>query len=638
MFLIDGDVMSKVGGSRTIKILTLNPRRLWLRHHRANEISQKTASFLPERYDAGITYAGIRKNGAWQIASLEIPVAENETPFITTPDFETAATNKATPWSNSAISGAEAAALYGGGTFLKFQQVDDYVYTSMSHLAGKNVETLSDLNATLGEYKHDFWGNLSDKALDKWKGHLAEPHVADHLTDAGYQIEWPESSNQEGWDFLLNGHEVNSKLVADLSGLNSHFVKFPDIAVIVPHDTDLAGAENVFHFDPSQGLDSGLSEFLSSSAPHKIIVDEALSSADITNQASDAADIAIGGTAQIDAHIPWITVATAGWREGRLLYGNKTDFKSAGKNLASDVAGKGGGAFVGAKAGAVAGASIGSFFGPGPGTAVGGVIGGIIGSIGGAIVGGKASAKFKRMDLDSAIDTTIAAQSSLKSLQEQLERTSNTEFRDAKARQQNELNYLRQQEQEKINSTAAQLKKWRESANKLTVLAAEEWINQGESEITQCVNSLKLYLKKQGFWNRWIWPSINVVALEQATEILNSNLERFKLFSVRLSEGEMIGIEDLFVLFSETGTLRQQVYSRLEIIDKERLEREGNLRSAIESSYQTLLKRRQQAFSELSVTATKITENIKRSLSPRVKEMSGHVERINIEKAKLGMS
>ncbi|MFK5947360.1 MAG: hypothetical protein QM500_01155, partial [Methylococcales bacterium] len=63
-------------------------------------------------------------------------------------------------------------------------------------------------------------------AVNNLKGYVAEQFVAIELITQGHQVSFPETSNQAGWDLLVDGEEFQVKCLSDISGLNEHFSKY----------------------------------------------------------------------------------------------------------------------------------------------------------------------------------------------------------------------------------------------------------------------------------------------------------------------------------------------------------------------------------------------------------------------------
>ncbi|MCK5110213.1 MAG: leucine-rich repeat domain-containing protein [Arcobacteraceae bacterium] len=71
-------------------------------------------------------------------------------------------------------------------------------------------------------------GNIS-----QLKGYVAERLVAQQLQSQGYEVEFPELSNQPGYDLLVNNEPFQVKCGESESLVNTHFEKYPDIPVLV---------------------------------------------------------------------------------------------------------------------------------------------------------------------------------------------------------------------------------------------------------------------------------------------------------------------------------------------------------------------------------------------------------------------
>ncbi|MCP8616377.1 hypothetical protein [Salirhabdus salicampi] len=68
--------------------------------------------------------------------------------------------------------------------------------------------------------------------LSRLKGYTAENLVALELQGKGHDISFPETSNQEGFDLIVDGQPFQVKCLSEPSGVYEHFQKYPDIPVI----------------------------------------------------------------------------------------------------------------------------------------------------------------------------------------------------------------------------------------------------------------------------------------------------------------------------------------------------------------------------------------------------------------------
>ena len=76
-------------------------------------------------------------------------------------------------------------------------------------------------------------------AISNLKGYVAERVVAAQLMEQGHVVEFPETSNQAGWDISVDGTKYQVKDVGDLSSLKNHFDRGYDYPVIA--NSELAG-------------------------------------------------------------------------------------------------------------------------------------------------------------------------------------------------------------------------------------------------------------------------------------------------------------------------------------------------------------------------------------------------------------
>ncbi|HEY9037172.1 MAG TPA: hypothetical protein VIM96_10720 [Pseudomonadales bacterium] len=122
-------------------------------------------------------------------------------------------------------------------------------------------------------------GESLEGAIANLKGYTAEQLVGAQLMGQGHVVSFPESSNQPGYDLVVDGQPVQVKFHEDMGGLNEHFDKY-DYPVYA--NSELAGeipdemAGNVFFIDglsdelvnqvTRQSLESG-SDILDPSVP-----------------------------------------------------------------------------------------------------------------------------------------------------------------------------------------------------------------------------------------------------------------------------------------------------------------------------------------------------------------------------------
>lgn len=75
--------------------------------------------------------------------------------------------------------------------------------------------------------------------LAQLHGYVAECIVAHALVADGVDVAFPETSNEPGWDLLVNGDRFQVKCMASPGGVRDHLAHYPDIPVIA--NRELAG-------------------------------------------------------------------------------------------------------------------------------------------------------------------------------------------------------------------------------------------------------------------------------------------------------------------------------------------------------------------------------------------------------------
>ena len=198
--------------------------------------------------------------------------------------------------------------------------------------------------------------------IDNLKGYVGERFVAQQLQSAGMEVEFPDDSNQAGFDLLVNGDTFQVKCVTDKSSILEHFDKNPDIPVFVNQEVmpSLDGAPNVYPVDgfSLQSIEDSTRETIES------------------------------GGEVLDFEIPLIALSVAIGKNGYMIWNGKTDIKHGAINVAYDVVG----GWAGGEIGAFSLAFFGSLLAP---YAV--VVGGVVGAVAGGIYGRRLSSKVKRL-------------------------------------------------------------------------------------------------------------------------------------------------------------------------------------------------------------------------------------------------
>ena len=501
--------------------------------------------------------------------------------------------------------------LVGANVFHQYMLIDDYMYEGISKLSGKQIDNFSDLSSKIKDYSHNSDG-LTEGSLNKIKGYIAESHVAEHFKEAGAEVSWPETSNQEGWDLLLNGNPIQVKLTKDASTLTEHFKEHSDIPVVIPSDANNI-PDTAFHFNPSEGMEN-LMDYLEKTPKKAVIVNNQLSHAELTENTEPATDFLTG---DIDFfNLPIVTVAFSSFREFHLLRKNNTDTLSSLKNIGLDVAGVGIGMGVGGKTGAV----IGSFIVPGIGT----VIGAVAGSVGGALFGRNITKEIKTIALETAMEDWKKSAKKLKRKIKQAEQEYEDRFKQETKREQNDLNKLSHKITSAVDEKIKNIRKW--------VVEREKPSKSLKNNLLNNIPVTIVAIKKENnlSWIEYFWPKHKTINYKRKMKSIK------KLLTEQLQKNTFIDRGQLFQKFAEQGVCRKYLLSEIQKTEEDRLEREGRLIKEIKQYQENLLNQRSKSMKRLSGKIIEYIQEIREELSPDLKKVQDCQNIVKKEAKKLG--
>ena len=132
------------------------------------------------------------------------------------------------------------AALTVGDLLYDAFRIDPLAWEAMAF--ARKAMDLSDIFC-LSRYAADMatWSERSlGGAISNLQGYVAERVACHALLASGADVRFPETSNQAGWDLLVNGEKFQVKCLESPAGVYDHFVKYPDISVIA--NSELASA------------------------------------------------------------------------------------------------------------------------------------------------------------------------------------------------------------------------------------------------------------------------------------------------------------------------------------------------------------------------------------------------------------
>jgi gas vesicle protein len=453
------------------------------------------------------------------------------------------------------------AGIYAASIIHNLLSVDRAVLDTATQLSHQTISNVSDLHTAIGDYSHSLDGGATQSVVEFFKGHLGEQLATNHVEHLGAHVNFPEMSNQIGYDFHLNGIPVNVKTIADANSLSEHFAKYPDIPAVVPSDAMhiphdaiyLNHADSIDHFVNAyhQGLD------------HLVLVDPGLSNIDTVHHASSALDAASG---KVDIHWPWVTTVLSTVREIKLLDKNYTSFGDSIKNISLDVAGTGIGAAAGAKAGALAGL----IFGP-IGAAIGGVVGAVAGGMGGRMI----SNEYKYKTFKELKARYEALRSSAPVKMEQIKISTQNKIDSHVSEKQQELNSYALDLENKINEERESAKKNVIDKSSLNIEHFRQLKQKYLEDVNAEINELSAKVKEIPLLRK-IFPSKNTTLLVKTRRFLIRKVNEIdrrytqaiqRIKPSGLTVGEAVS---LFSILAEFKSANSEVHKYISAIQKGR--------------------------------------------------------------------
>lgn len=239
----------------------------------------------------------------------------------------------------------------------------DYVMINPSVVKGIDFARTEDLSSlfTLNQFSSGIDTSVITGDIAQLQGYVAEQMIAAELQAKGHEVEFPQTSNNPGWDLLIDGQPFQVKSLADPQGVRGHLNKYPDIPVYV--NEELAP-----HFEGNPNV------YISNTSREDVL--EATSST-----LSHAGNL-------LDFEIPWIAAGVSSVSNIKRVWKDEVLINHAVFNVMSDTSSRVMLGALGQKAGIVFGTMI---FGP-----AGGVTGAMLGAYMGTSQGGRLSTGIKR--------------------------------------------------------------------------------------------------------------------------------------------------------------------------------------------------------------------------------------------------
>lgn len=199
------------------------------------------------------------------------------------------------------------------------------------------------------------------------QGYVAEQMIAQQLIAAGHDVSFPETSNQPGWDLLVDGQPFQVKCGQDKQIVERHFEKYPDTPVIVNEELGAYYSDNPL-------------VMTSSITREQVLIDT-------QKTLQHAEDL-------LDLQIPWIAAGVSTYTNAKRMRKEGITLSTAARNVATDTVSR----TALAATGKVVLGTVGSVLLPGAGAIVFPVIGAYVGVAQGGNVASLIKRKFAKTE------------------------------------------------------------------------------------------------------------------------------------------------------------------------------------------------------------------------------------------------
>lgn len=193
------------------------------------------------------------------------------------------------------------------------------------------------------------------------QGYVAEQMIAQQLIAAGHDVSFPATSNQPGWDLLVDGQPFQVKCGQDKQIVETHFEKYPDTPVIVNEELGVYYADNPL-------------VMTSSITREQVLIDT-------EKTLQHAEDL-------LDFQIPWIAAGVSTYTNAKRMRKEGITLSTAARNVATDTVSR----TALAATGKVVLGTVGSVLLPGAGA----IVFPVIGAYAGVTQGGNVARFIKR--------------------------------------------------------------------------------------------------------------------------------------------------------------------------------------------------------------------------------------------------
>ncbi|SOC22390.1 hypothetical protein SAMN05880501_11411 [Ureibacillus xyleni] len=111
----------------------------------------------------------------------------------------------------------------------------DFIMINPVVVEGIDFARSEDLSSlfSLSQFAKSIDIDLASGDMAQLQGYVAEQMIAQKLEAAGYDVQFPETSNQAGWDILVDGEKFQVKCGSNKGIVDEHLERYPDIPVYV---------------------------------------------------------------------------------------------------------------------------------------------------------------------------------------------------------------------------------------------------------------------------------------------------------------------------------------------------------------------------------------------------------------------
>ena len=122
----------------------------------------------------------------------------------------------------------------------------DYMMINPTVVEGIDFARSEDLSSlfSLAQFAKTVDIDIATGDMAQLQGYVAEQMLAQKLEGAGYDVQFPDSSNQSGWDILIDGEKFQVKCGSNPSIVDEHLERYPHIPVYVNDELAMHYSDN----------------------------------------------------------------------------------------------------------------------------------------------------------------------------------------------------------------------------------------------------------------------------------------------------------------------------------------------------------------------------------------------------------